>query len=121
MRTGRQRKISDVKYQQKAKRDQRHLEKRVDIDCNEAEVTDILDEIEFIEDNSVVMEDINQNESESEESERDLSAEYKDDAVVRLERVRKRNWIPLSNLAREAERYGLGNRPTADIATAVLT
>ena len=32
------------------------------------------------------MEDINQNESESEESERDLSAEYKDDAVVRLER-----------------------------------
>ena len=30
------------------------------------------------------------------------------------------NWIPLTNLAREADRYGLGNRPTADIATAVL-
>ena len=28
---------------------------RVDIDCNEAEVTDILDEIELIEDNLVVM------------------------------------------------------------------
>ena len=28
--------------------------------------------------------------------------------------------IPLTNLAREADRYGLGNRPTADIATAVL-
>ena len=40
--------------------------------------------------------------------------------MARLERVRKQNWIPLTNLAREADRYGLGNRPTADIATAVL-
>ena len=49
------------------------------------------------------MEDINQNESQSAESMSDLSAEYKDDAVVRLERVKKRNWIPLTNLAREAD------------------
>ena len=69
--------------------------------------------------NSVVMEDINQNESESDENKSDTSAEYKDDAVRRLERVKKQNWIPLTNLAREADRYGLGNRPTADIATAV--
>ena len=109
--------MSNINRRQ-AKRDQRNLEKRVDIDCIEAQVAETLDEIE--EDNSVVMEDINQNESESEESESNLSAEYKDDAVVRLERVGKRNLIPLTNLAREADRYGLGNRPTADIATAVL-
>ena len=74
--------MSNINRRQ-AKRDQRNLEKRVDIDCNEAQVAEILDEI--VEDNSVVMEDINQNESESEESESNLSAEYKDDAVVRLE------------------------------------
>ena len=55
------------------------------------------------------LEDINQNESESEESKSDTSAEYKDDAVSRLERMKKQNWIPLTNLAREADRYGLGN------------
>ena len=66
------------------------------------------------------MEDINQNESESDENKSDTSAEYKDDAVRRLERVKKQNWIPLTNLAREADRYGLGNRPTAYIATTVL-
>ena len=64
---------------------------------------------EVCEDNSVVMEDINQNESESDENKSDTSAEYKDDAVRRLERVKKQNWIPLTNLAREADRYGLGN------------
>jgi len=93
--------MSNINRRQ-AKRDQRNLEKRVDIDCIEAQVAETLDEIE--EDNSVVMEDINQNESESEESESNLSAEYKDDAVVRLERVGKRNLIPLTNLAREADR-----------------
>ena len=36
------------------------------------------------------LEDINQNESESEESKSDTSAEYKDDAVSRLERVKKK-------------------------------
>ena len=79
-----------------AKRDQRKLEKRV-------EPEEALTEV--VEDNLVVMEDINQNESKSAESMSDLSAEYKDDAVVRLERVKKRNWIPLTNLAREADRY----------------
>ena len=58
--------MSNINRRQ-AKRDQRNLEKRVDIDCNEAQVAEPLDEI--VEDNSVVMEDINQNESESEESE----------------------------------------------------
>ena len=47
--------------------------------------------------NSVVMEDINQNESESDENKSDTSAEYKDDAVEsRLERAKKQNWIPLT-------------------------
>ena len=72
---------------------------------------DIVEEV--FEDDSEVMEDINQSKSESEESKGDTSAEYEDDAVMQ-------NWIPLTNLAREADRYGLGNRPTADIATAVL-
>ena len=102
--------MSNVNRRQ-AKRDERALEMRIDI---EPQVEDVVD------DNSVVMEDINQNESKSDESESDISAEYEDDAVARLERVRKQNWIPLTNLAREADRYGLGNRPTADIATAVL-
>ena len=92
----------------KAKRDARALDKKADI----------VEEV--FEDDSEVMEDINQSKSESEESKGDTSAEYEDDAVNRLERIRKNNWIPLTNLAREADRYGLGNRPTADIATAVL-
>ena len=67
------------------------------------------------------MEDINQNESESDENKSGTIAEYKDDAVEsRLERAKKQNWIPLTYLAREADRYGLGNRLTAYIATAVL-
>ena len=102
--------MSNVNRRQ-AKRDERALEKRTDI---EPQVEDVVD------DNLVVMEDINQNESKSDVSKSDISAEYEDDAVTRLERVRKQNWIPLTNLAREADRYGLGNRPTADIATAVL-
>merc|ERR1712218_8440 len=100
--------MSSVNRRQ-AKRDERALEMRIDI---EPQVEDVVD------DNSVVMEDINQNESKSDESESDISAENEDDAMARLERVRKQNWIPLTNLAREADRYGLGNRPTADIATA---
>ena len=95
-----------------AKRDQRCLEQRNDFVMEVNENT--------VEDTQVVMEDINQNESKSDRSESDLSAEYQDDAVKRHERVLKQNWIPLTNLAREADRYGLANRPTADIATAVL-
>ena len=90
-----------------AKRDERALEKRADIDSIEPQVDEVIEEV--CEDNSVVMEDINQNESESDENKSDTSAEYKDDAVSRLERVKKQNWIPLTNLAREAGRYGLGN------------
>ena len=52
--------------------------------------------------NSVVMEDINQNESESDENKSGTIAEYKDDAVEsRLERAKKQNWIPQTYLARE--------------------
>ena len=111
--------MSSVNRRQ-AKRDERALERRVDIeiDCIEPQVEEVIEHV--VEDNSVVMEDINQNESKSDESKSDTSAEYEDDAVSRLERVRKQNWIPLTNLAREADRYSLGNRPTADIATAVL-
>ena len=99
-----------------AKRDQRSLEQR-----NDFVLQPLVEVIEnTVEDTQVVMEDINQNESKSDQSESDLSAEYQDDAVKRHERVRKQNWIPLTNLAREADRYGLANRPTADIATAVL-
>ena len=90
-----------------AKRDERALEKRGDIDSIEPQVDEVIEEV--CEDNSVVMEDINQNESESDENKSDTSAEYKDDAVSRLERMKKQNWIPLTNLAREADRYGLGN------------
>ena len=99
-----------------AKRDQRSLEQR-----NDFVLQPLVEVIEnTVEDTQVVMEDINQNESKSDQSESDLSAEYQDDAVKRHERVRKQNWIPLTNLAREADRYGFANRPTADIATAVL-
>ena len=57
--------------------------------------------IEDIADNSVMMEDINQNENESDESKRDTSAEYEDDAVKRFQRKTNQNWIPLTNLASE--------------------
>ena len=95
--------MSSVNRRQ-AKRDERVLERNVDIeiDCIEPQVEEVIEHV--VEDNSVVMEDINQNESKSDESKSDTSAEYEDDAVSRLERVRKQNWIPLTNLAREADR-----------------
>ena len=51
-----------------AKRDQRALERRVDIEinCIEPQVEEVIEHV--VEDNSVVMEDINQNESKSDES-----------------------------------------------------
>ena len=101
-----------------AKRDARALEKRAESDSLEPQIEEVIEDM--VEDDSVVIEDVNQNESKSDTSKSETSAEYEDDAVNRLERIRKNNWIPLTNLAREADRYGLGNRPTADIATAVL-
>ena len=101
-----------------AKRDARALEKRAESDSLEPQIEELIEDM--VEDDSVVIEDVNQNESKSDTSKSETSAEYEDDAVNRLERIRKNNWIPLTNLAREADRYGLGNRPTADIATAVL-
>ena len=71
-----------------AKRDQRCLEQRNDFVMEVNENT--------VEDTQVVMEDINQNESKSDRSESDLSAEYQDDAVKRHERVQKQNLIPLT-------------------------
>ena len=48
--------------------DERALERRVDIeiDCIEPQVEEVIEHV--VEDNSVVMEDINQNESKSDES-----------------------------------------------------
>ena len=69
---------------------------------------DIVEEVfEDIADNSLVMEDINQNKIESEESKGDTSAEYEDNAVKRFQRTKMKNWIPLTNLDREADKYGL--------------
>ena len=69
----------------------------------EPQIEEVMEDI--VEDNSVVMEDVNQNESKSDSSKSETSAEYEDDAVSRLERIRRQNWIPLTNLAREADRY----------------
>ena len=95
------------------KRDQRTVEKRTEVD--EPNEKDILEEY---------AEDINL-ESDHEEDEMESVSDsseddYRDDAVMRHDRARKKNYIKLENTAREADRYNFSNRAVADIATAVL-
>ena len=56
-----------------AKRDERALETRADIDGLEPQVDEVIKDV--VEENSVVLEDISQNERQSDESKSDTSAE----------------------------------------------
>ena len=57
-----------------AKRDERALETRADINGLDPQVDEVIEDV--VEENSVVLEDISQNERQSDESKSDTSAEW---------------------------------------------
>jgi hypothetical protein len=95
------------------KRDQRTVQKRVEVD--EPNVPE----------ENIEPEDINPEISDPEEDEMESESEssgdeYSDHAVKRHIRAKTKNYIKLDNVAREADRYDIPNRALADIATAAL-